>query len=130
MCSGYGGYGELGNAASSSVNWTTPVTVSGITNAVKIYTTTSAFSTDYGSSCALLFDGQIKCWGNNGYGIFGTATSQNSNVNTPIFATASNGLYYTGVGAVSVDKTVPEVKDSITAATSVAVGGYHSCAVE
>ena len=40
-----------------------PVTVSGINNAVKVYTASSAYSTNYGRSCALLSDGSVKCWG-------------------------------------------------------------------
>jgi hypothetical protein len=69
MCSGYGSYGQLGNGSSNSVNWTTPVTVSSISNAVKIYTASSGYSTDYGHSCALLSDGSVKCWGSlNTYG--------------------------------------------------------------
>lgn len=130
MCAGSGGYGQLGNGSSSNVSWITPVTVSGISNAVKVFTTSSGYSTSYGHSCALLYDGQIKCWGLNGNGVFGTATSNNGVTSTPIYSTASNGLYYSGIGSISVDKTVPEIKEGITAATSVANGGYHSCAIE
>lgn len=60
-CMGYGGYGQLGDGSGGSSN--VAVTVSGISNAVKVYTASSSYSTDYGHSCALLSNGQIKCWG-------------------------------------------------------------------
>lgn len=62
VCGGYGGYGQLGNGSYTSANWRTPVTVSGISNAVKVFTNGGAYSTSYGSSCALLVDGSVKCW--------------------------------------------------------------------
>ena len=60
-CWGQGGYGQLGNGAASLSN--VPVSVSGINNAVKVYTASSGYSTNYGHSCALLSTGQVKCWG-------------------------------------------------------------------
>jgi alpha-tubulin suppressor-like RCC1 family protein len=63
VCGGYGAYGQLGNGATSNANWTTPVTVSGISNAVKVFTASSEYSTPYGRSCAILSDGTVKCWG-------------------------------------------------------------------
>lgn len=63
-CAGTGGYSQLGNGGSTSMNWiANPVTVSGIGNAIKVYTNSSGYSTNYGRSCALLSDGTVKCWG-------------------------------------------------------------------
>lgn len=44
-CMGYGGYGQLGNGANS--NSSVAVTVSGISNAIKVFTTSSGYSTPY-----------------------------------------------------------------------------------
>jgi hypothetical protein len=60
-CMGYGNYGQLGNGGASQSP--TAVSVSGINNAVKVYTASSGYSTNYGHSCALLLDGSVKCWG-------------------------------------------------------------------
>lgn len=129
MCGGAGGYGQLGNGASTTVGWVTPVSVSNIKNAVKVLTMSSGYSTTYGLSCALLADGLIKCWGSNAtYGRLGDGT--NTDRNTPVSVASSNGIYYTGIGAVTVDKTIPALKDGITAATNIAVGSYHACALD
>jgi hypothetical protein len=61
-CWGSGSYGQLGNGTSPSFA-SAPVTVLGISNAVKVYAASSGYSTAYGRSCALLADGTIKCWG-------------------------------------------------------------------
>lgn len=66
VCGGSGGYGQLGNSASSDVNWTTPVTVSGVTNAKKVYVSISGYSSPFAVSCAMLTDGSLKCWGYSG----------------------------------------------------------------
>lgn len=60
-CWGYGLWGRLGNGLSSwTVFSTTPVAVIGIANAV-------AASAGSDSSCAVLSDGTVKCWGGNFY---------------------------------------------------------------
>lgn len=69
--------------------------MSGITNAIKVYTVSSGWGTPYGSSCALLSDGMIKCWGYNGYGILGDAT--NTQRSTPVAVSSTSGIYYSGV---------------------------------
>jgi len=61
-CWGYGGNGELGDGA--GVNRSSPVTVSGITNAVSV-----AVSTYH--ACAVLATGEGRCWGQNNYGQLG-----------------------------------------------------------
>lgn len=54
----------------------TPVAVFGITNAVTI-------SVGQRHSCALLFDGGVKCWGGNDYGQLGDYTTVNRPI--PVF---------------------------------------------
>ncbi len=62
-------HGKLGSGA-STLDSSTPVTVTGIATAVKI---------DVGDrhSCALLFDGAMQCWGNNAYHRLGDGTNTN-----------------------------------------------------
>ena len=78
-CAGYNGYGQLGNGTTTAANWISGmVTVSGLTNASKIYTTSSGYSTTYASSCAILVDKTVRCWGYNGYGQLGNGTTTQS----------------------------------------------------
>ena len=80
-CAGTGNYGQLGNNAGSDTNWISGmVTVPGLTNATKIFTASSAYSTSYASSCALLASGAIQCWGYNGTGQLGNASTAQSNI--------------------------------------------------
>ena len=62
-CWGYNAYGQLGDG--TTTNRLTPVSVSGITNAVDI-------SSGDDHNCAVLSDGTIKCWGDNSNGRLGT----------------------------------------------------------
>jgi alpha-tubulin suppressor-like RCC1 family protein len=69
QCWGFNGNGELGNGPVTTATIViTPVTVTGITNAV-------ALSTGFGYSCALLADKTIKCWGNNAQGQLGDGST-------------------------------------------------------
>src|SRR5262245_50990996 len=71
QCWGRNEYQQLGNPSVMTETSTTPVSVSGITNAISV--TTGAFHT-----CALLADGTIRCWGLNDSGQLGTGTFVNS----------------------------------------------------
>ena len=78
---GSGDYGQLGNGYSYTSLY--PVEVTGITNAVKVYTASAGYSTAYGRSCALLSDTTVKCWGYlPSYG----------QVNTPLAITGLTGV--------------------------------------
>jgi len=104
-CWGSNGNGELGDgtAADSLNNWPerfTPYDVSGITTAQSI-----ALGRTH--SCALLLGGTVKCWGSNSYGQLGDGTT-------------------TRVGS---GRSSPVEVSGITTATSIALGGSHSCAV-
>jgi len=81
-------------------------------------------------SCALLSDGLIKCWGYDAgaFGRIGDGTS--STRNAPVSVYSTNGMYYSGVGTTTVDKQTPTVKEGFSAATNIAVGSYHACAIE
>ena len=69
-CWGDNSRGGLGNGSTS--NSSTPVSVSGITGATKVFTNYG------GTSCALINDGKIKCWGYNYYGQVGNGTTTTS----------------------------------------------------
>jgi alpha-tubulin suppressor-like RCC1 family protein len=97
-------YGELGNGATATYQ-RTPVTVSGIANAVAV-----AAGGLYGNvtggdkfSLALLSDGTIKAWGDNTYGQLGNGTT-----------TAS---------------TIPVTVSGITNAVAIAAGPSHALAL-
>jgi alpha-tubulin suppressor-like RCC1 family protein len=70
-CWGSNAFGQLGNGTlTTSSPWgiTTPVSVSGMTNATQV-------STGYDHTCALLSGGTVECWGNGGDGQLGTGTT-------------------------------------------------------
>lgn len=67
-CWGSNSHGELGNGESSwDPHWTTPTTVSGLSNAVAI-----AAGSDH--TCAVISDGTARCWGINAFGRVGDGT--------------------------------------------------------
>jgi alpha-tubulin suppressor-like RCC1 family protein len=68
-CWGNGEYGQLGNG--STLDSSTPVEVSGITNATQI-------SAGEAHTCALLSVGTVKCWGDNGDGELGNGATDDS----------------------------------------------------
>lgn len=97
-CWGYNRYGGVGNNTSNTVapyQQPTPVTVSGISNAVKV-------ATGAASSCALLADGTVKCWGGGASGQLG------------------NGAY--------ADSLVPVSVLNLTGVVDIDLGSGHACA--
>jgi alpha-tubulin suppressor-like RCC1 family protein len=101
QCWGRNLSGELGNGSfadpmTGPVGSAVPVAVAGMTTAVAI--STGAFHT-----CAVLADGSVQCWGQNGNAQLGNGTVDNAA--TPV--------------------TVPGVTNAI----AVAGGGAHTCAL-
>ena len=94
-CWGKNNFGQLGDGTTTS-NSSTPVDVSGITTATSIGV--GGFHT-----CALLSDGEIKCWGHNNFGQLGDGTTTGS--------------------------ITPVDVSGITTATSIALGTERSCAL-
>lgn len=147
-CWGAGSSGQLGNGSSNTQ--TTPVSVTGITNAVQ--TSTGLYHT-----CAVLQGGAMKCWGNNSYGQLGNATytSGTSPVSVTSVSTATlsyAGFYNTcallqggsvkcwgmgflgqlGNGTNVMTQSTPVDVSGLTQVTSLSGGGYggtHICAV-
>jgi alpha-tubulin suppressor-like RCC1 family protein len=92
-CWGYGGYGQIGNGASVTVNVPTAVTMpAGVTSF-------SAAWVNAGSSCALANTGVIYCWGTGTNGQIGNGAD--SNVNVPTAVTMPSGV--TSFGYVSTN---------------------------
>ncbi len=94
---GSNGYGELGDGTRTEA--TQPVPVTGLANAVGVYV-------GHSSSCALLADGTLSCWGDNSEGQLGRG----------------DGLYNDPkLGAMPVA--------GLSGVTAVATGTSHACAI-
>lgn len=85
QCWGDNDIGQLGNGTTASVPVTTPVTVAGLTGVIAI----AAGGYFEGHTCALLGDGTVRCWGDNGNGQLGNGTTTNSA--TPVTVTGLSG---------------------------------------
>jgi len=89
-CWGSGYMGQLGDGSDTwSDNWT-PVTVAGINNAVQVSVG------NYGTVCALLSSGELKCWG--GYDMTSLFGSASSYTDTPIAFPDINNAVQISVG--------------------------------
>jgi len=95
-CWGSNTYGELGDG--TTTDRSAPVGVTGLTSGV------AAISTGGGRSCAVMTNGDVKCWGNNYFGSLGDGTTAERH--TPV--------YVYGLGA---------------AVSAVSIGYYHACAL-
>ena len=104
-CWGLNGDGELGNNTTTSSP--TPVQVSGLASAIEV----SASSYD---TCVLISGGTVKCWGDNGAGQLGDGVTNHSGVTKD----------WSGNDFSPTPVTV-----SITNASAVSSGGWHSCAL-
>jgi alpha-tubulin suppressor-like RCC1 family protein len=98
-CWGNNGAGEVGDG--TTTDRLTPVPVSGVANAVQVSAGGSAYG--YASSCALISDGTVKCWGNNNNGQLGDGTT--------------------------TDRWTPVSVSGISNAVQIDVGGEHVCAL-
>lgn len=146
-CWGQNYYGQLGNSnySSSSI----PVQVTGATAGATLVKSNLNYS---GTTCAII-NGGLKCWGYNGYGIFGNNTTVSSN--TPVDVTGftsevtdfdigtshicavksgavycwgSNANYKVGNSSNSGSTLTPYSVPGLTSgASKVAVNDYYSC---
>ncbi|MCA2960839.1 MAG: IPT/TIG domain-containing protein, partial [Silvanigrellales bacterium] len=76
MCWGYNGNGALGRGIAGS-SYLNSQRVTGLSNVKKLVAGQYHF-------CALLYDGNVKCWGYNNYGQLGDGTATNRNLPTSV----------------------------------------------
>jgi len=114
-CWGYAAFGTLGDGTDTGPGCassdgggcsTTPVPVSGITDATQI-------SAGGLNACAVLKDGTVDCWGENSYGSLGDATETGPET------------CYDSVPC----SNVPVAVRGVTNATQVGTGEAHACAL-
>jgi alpha-tubulin suppressor-like RCC1 family protein len=92
-CWGASWWGELGDSGGNYGGSTTPVSVTGITNA-------TAISGNVQTYCALLSTGAVKCWGRGDYGQLGDGTSTVS-TSVPVTVSGVSSATSISVGAYS-----------------------------
>jgi cysteine-rich repeat protein len=114
QCWGYNVYGQLGlndtqsrGDSASEVNATLPVVDLGAGRTAKVVVT------DILSTCAILDNDALKCWGYNAYGQLGQGDTSNRGSSV---GQMGDALYPVSLGTGRYAKAV-------------AVGGYHTCAI-
>lgn len=148
-CWGDNEYGQLGN--STTHDFSTPVTVSGLTSGV------SAIAANGYYTCAILSTGGVKCWGKNSTGQLGNGTTDNSSIPVNVYdlnngvAAISSSASHTcarlgtggikcwgnneqgqlGVGTWYYYSNIPvDVSVFITGVAVISAGGLHTCVVD
>jgi alpha-tubulin suppressor-like RCC1 family protein len=104
-CSGYNGYGELGNGTDD--DHTRAVLVRGTSGPL---TNVVALAAGVNHTCALLSSGQMRCWGDNGEGQLGIGTLTGYRLRPAVVKNGTGSGPLTGVVGITAD-------------------GYHTCAV-
>ncbi|MDD2907516.1 MAG: hypothetical protein PHH98_02640 [Candidatus Gracilibacteria bacterium] len=144
-CWGANWSGQLGDGTNNQSS--VPVSVSGISNA------TSVFVVSDESSCAVLSDKTVKCWGANWSGQLGNGTTTNSNIPVSVTGLANVEKITGGYGNFStiltdgtvkswginffgqlgdgtnVDKTTPVSIPGLSNVVNIAGGWGHVCAL-
>lgn len=123
-CWGRNTDGELGNGTNTGSD--APVAVSSLATAGQVAAggeLDPVTSLELGHTCALLGDGQVRCWGSDRYGQLGNeSTATTSNVAVTVRSDDDDDHLNTPVA----DQTPPV---DLTGAVAVATGGRHSCAL-
>lgn len=145
QCWGYNAFGQLGDGTTTSRS-SASTSVSGISSAV-------AVAVGGYHSCALLADGTVQCWGENGSGELGDGTTTDRH--TPVAVTGLSGAVaiaagllhscaalssgavkcwgYNGAGQIgdttTTDRHTYATSSGVTNAVGVTAGQYHTCAV-
>ncbi|MBU6154938.1 MAG: hypothetical protein KGP28_11595 [Bdellovibrionales bacterium] len=150
-CWGRNDSGQLGNGTDDqggvpTPGSTTPVVVSGISDAIGI-------AADTNQACSILSDQSVKCWGVSDYGQLGDNTNVNRTNSVPVRDVSgaiqvASGDSHTcaliqggsvkcwGRGdagqlgdAMNASANTPVVVSGISDATRIAAGGFHACAL-
>ncbi len=153
-CWGRNNHGQLGNG--SLVDSSFPVQVSGLSDVVNVRTSLNFdinVASPNASTCALLGNGQVACWGANSKGTLGDGTTQDRQ--TPVFSAgiqdavgvamgrehtcvvhASGTVSCTGAnyfGALGdgtqTDRTTHVPAQGLNGVCAVAAGEFHTCAL-
>ncbi len=103
-CWGDNTTGEIGDG--TTTNRASPVQVPGLSGAVALAAGGDSPPTPYGHTCAVVSGGDVWCWGFNGWGQLGDGAIPLTQSTTPV-----------------------RVVGLTAAATAVAAGGRHSCAL-
>ncbi|MDM8531619.1 hypothetical protein QUF63_10645 [Anaerolineales bacterium HSG25] len=146
QCWGYNYDGQLGD--DSRTSRPLPVSVSGLENRQGLVVETGSAHT-----CALLDNGQVRCWGNNGSGRLGDGTTTRSTVPVTVTGLLSNIIDITvgsnhtcalnnegsvhcwgynqsgrlGDGTTTSRPTPVEVQGLSSKVTDIVAGGNHTC---
>lgn len=92
-CWGSQANGALGNGVSSFTNATSPVAVTGITNAVEV-------ELRNGGGCVLTATQEVRCWGDNAKGAVGDGTTTNRSTPVRVSGLATPIRLSSGMNAV------------------------------
>jgi len=146
-CWGDSSFGQTGDIDVSDQPRLTPVAAHGVIDAV-------AVATGFAHSCALLVDGTVRCWGDNGAGQLGDGTTTTRRLPAPVngltnaiaisggnahtcallangtvrcwgFNTSGQG----GNGTASSAVLLPTQVSGLNGVTAIAAGGTHTCAL-
>jgi alpha-tubulin suppressor-like RCC1 family protein len=108
-CWGSSETGQVGNG-SNGIDVLSPTAVPGLTNV-------TAISAGYSHTCALLSDGTVQCWGDNGVGQLGLGSTSGPD--------ACNSYSCSGCGCATTPVAVP----GLTNAIAIAAGTFDTCAI-
>ncbi|RYF52310.1 MAG: hypothetical protein EOO38_00625 [Cytophagaceae bacterium] len=144
-CWGKNNWGELGSGALTAESLS-PVTVVGVSNATSI-------KAWYASTCVVLGDKTVRCWGSNTYGRLGdgTTTDRSTAVNPGLTGivkmsvsgthscaiTMTGALYCWGAdsagqlgqGSINNESKVPILVPTVTNVIDIATSEYSTCAL-
>ncbi len=112
-CWGEDQLGTLGNGTMIDAGTSTPVQVCSDSTCASPLTGVKAISAGYESTCALLTNGSVVCWGDNGHGELGDGTTSGPEL-------CSGSLPCS---------TTPVAVSGLTGVTAISVGDYYACAL-
>ncbi len=124
QCWGRNAQGQLGDGSTTSRSL--PVPVSTVTTATQVSAggeLDPVTSTEVGTTCAVLADAGVRCWGAGAYGQLGDGSSPHDS-STPVTVVSDHDNDHD-----RTDSGHPTAPVTLTGATKVVVGGRHACAL-